>query len=68
MSEPKPAPPPEEKKEEPAADAEMAGEIRSALVQLDPQERNLLELRYLQDMSLKALLGILDLEYQNKEE
>jgi RNA polymerase sigma-70 factor (ECF subfamily) len=46
---------------ESAADAEMAGEIRSALVQLDPQERNLLELRYLQDMSLKEVSAVLSL-------
>jgi RNA polymerase sigma factor (sigma-70 family) len=39
----------------------MAGEIRSALVQLDPQERNLLELRYLQDMSLKEVSAVLSL-------
>ena len=46
---------------ESAADAEMAGEIRSALVQLDPQERNLLELRYLQDLSLKEVSSVLSL-------
>jgi RNA polymerase sigma-70 factor (ECF subfamily) len=46
---------------ESAADAEMAGDIRSALVQLDPQERNLLELRYLQDMSLKEVSAVLSL-------
>jgi RNA polymerase sigma-70 factor (ECF subfamily) len=46
---------------ESAADAEMAGDVRSALVQLDPQERNLLELRYLQDMSLKEVSAVLSL-------
>lgn len=44
-----------------AADAEIAGEVRSALIRLDPQERNLLELRYLQDLSLKEVSSVLSL-------
>jgi len=44
-----------------AADAEIAGEVRSALTRLDPQERNLLELRYLQDLSLKEVSAALSL-------
>ena len=44
-----------------AADAEIAGEVRDALIRLDPQERNLLELRYLQDLSLKEVSSVLSL-------
>ena len=44
-----------------ASDAEIAGDVRSALVRLDPQERNLLELRYLQDLSLKEVSAALSL-------
>jgi RNA polymerase sigma-70 factor, ECF subfamily len=44
-----------------AADAEIAGEVRDALFRLEPQERNLLELRYLQDLSLKEVSSVLSL-------
>ena len=44
-----------------AADAEIAVEVRSALTRLDPQERNLLELRYLQDLSLREVSAALSL-------
>jgi RNA polymerase sigma-70 factor (ECF subfamily) len=44
-----------------AADAEIAGEIREALTRLEPQERNLLELRYLNDLSLREVSSRLSL-------
>ena len=44
-----------------AADAEIAGEVREALTRLEPQERNLLELRYLQELSLREVSSVLSL-------
>jgi len=44
-----------------AADAEIAGEVRDALGRLDPQERNLLELRYLHELSLREVSSRLSL-------
>jgi RNA polymerase sigma-70 factor (ECF subfamily) len=44
-----------------AADAEIAGEVRRALTRLEPQERNLLELRYLHELSLREVSSRLSL-------
>lgn len=44
-----------------AADAEIAGEVRDALTRLEPQERNLLELRYLNELSLREVSARLSL-------
>ena len=44
-----------------AADAEVAGEVREALTRLEPQERNLLELRYLHELSLREVSSRLSL-------
>ena len=44
-----------------AADAEIAGEVRDALTRLEPQERNLLELRYLHELSLREVSSRLSL-------